>query len=384
MRALALCCIFAVASVLGTTQQAAAQVGQSSVIFLLIEPDSRSAALGNTGVARADDANATFWNPAGLAFQRGTEVNFTHINWLPELSNDLALEQLYGKYHVDGIGTFGGQVTYFNLGEVEVRDTDGVQVDQYGAYEVAVGASYGVNLTDNLALGTGARFIYSKLAEGDVQGAEADAGNAFGADLGLLYRTDPFDLGGSESTFSAGFNLSNMGGTVTYIDPDQALPIPQNLRFGTALTVNFDEYNSLTITNDFRKILTNVEYEQQIEGTGANADTVSVPDVAPFYEAIFSSWGSTETDIDQDGEPETVGALDQVAIGGGLEYWYNQLFALRGGYYYENPNFGDRQFLTFGAGLRYNIVAIDLAFLYGLQESDPLSNTLRFSVGFQL
>ena len=382
VRAASALCFLLLVGASGTGQQAAAQNLTTVVPFITIEPDSRASALGNTGVARADDANAGFWNPAGLGFQRGTEVAFTHINYLPELDDDLALEYLAGRYHIEGVGTFGAQVTYFNLGESEIRidNSFSENPDTFKSQELTVGASYGVQLGNNFSVGTGVRYIFSDLAPvtfsgGGTEGTEVNPASSVGFDLAALYRTNPFALGTSSGTFSAGFNLANMGPAIQYLPDDEdgvESPIPTNLRFGTAFTVDFDEYNSLTLTNDFKKVLTNVEFNE--------ADSTYEAD--PFYEALFSAWGATQSSLDSEDE---VGALQQISIGTGLEYWYNQLFALRTGYYYENPNFGNRQFLTFGAGLRYNVVAVDVSYLYGLsEENDPLSNTLRFSVGFDL
>ncbi len=347
---------------------AQAQFSGSAVPFLRIEPDSRSAAMGNSGVALADNVNAIYWNPAGLAFQRGAEIALTHANWLPEFPDaNLFYEYLTGKYHVDGVGTFGGHVTYFNLGEHELRigpGEDGLLGD-FRSYEFAVGASYGRQLSETFAIGTGARMIYSKLASEDTQGNTIDPGTSFGIDLAALYRTRPFTLGSTQTTFSAGANLANFGPAITYVE--EASSIPTNLRVGYAFTFDFDEYNSLTFTNDFNKLLTRSD---------TTADGFYDAD-GPF-QALFSSWGAAT--VVQGEEANEVSALDQIIIGTGLEYWYNQLFALRTGYFYEHPDNGNRQLLTFGAGLRYNIVGVDFSYIYALEEDSPLSGQMRFSL----
>jgi hypothetical protein len=200
--------------------------------------------MGNAGVAVADNANAIFWNPAGLAFQRNTQVGITHANWLPEFDAGLFYEYLVGTYHVEGVGTFGGSVTYMNLGEIERRDPDGNSLGTYSSYELAVGVSYGYQVSERLGLGTSLRAIYSKLSEST---DEIDSGTAssIAGDLSVLYRTAPFSLGGSKTTLSTGVNLANMGGRMKYDKIKQ--PLPMNLRLGYALTVDFDEYNSLTL-----------------------------------------------------------------------------------------------------------------------------------------
>ncbi|WP_410336513.1 type IX secretion system outer membrane channel protein PorV [Longimonas sp.] len=346
------------------TTAAHAQLGQSSALFLRIEPDSRGAGMGNTGVALADNANAMFWNPAGLGFQETSEVGITHANWLPEFDAGLFYEYLVGTYHLDGVGTFGGNIIFLNLGELEVIDGDGNEVRVDNTFEMATGLSYGRKLSETFSIGAGARFIYSKLSEseGDVDSGTATTGTF---DLSALYRSQPFDLLGVPTTFSGGANLANMGTHIRYSEEKQA--VPTNLRLGYALTFDFDEYNSLTLANDFNKEMISVD------STGANPD--------PFYQSIFTSWESRPGELRPgDEDPTELGVIDQFTVGSGLEYWYADLFSLRTGYFYEHPDNGNRQFLTFGAGVRWNIVGIDFSYLYTLEEDNPLSDTLRFSL----
>lgn len=346
------------------TTAAHAQLGQSSALFLRIEPDSRGAGMGNTGVAVADDANAMFWNPAGLGFQETSEVGITHANWLPEFDAGLFYEYLVGTYHLEGIGTFGGNIIFLNLGELEVIDGQGNEVRVDNTFEMATGLSYGRKLGERFSIGVGSRFIYSKLSEsdGDIDSGTATTGTF---DLAGLYRAPSFDLGGTDVSVSAGANLANMGFHMRYDSVKVA--VPTNLRLGYAVTFDFDEYNSLTLANDFNKELISVD------STGANPD--------PFYQSIFTSWGSRPGELRPgDEDPTELGVIDQFTVGTGLEYWYADLFSLRTGYFYEHPDNGNRQFLTFGAGVRWNIVGIDFSYLYTLEEDNPLSDTLRFSL----
>ncbi len=346
---------------------ASAQVGGAGVVFLKIEPDSRAAGMGNSGVALADNASAIFWNPAGLAFQTGSEAGITHSNWLPEFNAGLFYEYLVGKHHVPGWGTFGAHVTYLNLGDHEGRDEQNIPTGTFRAYDLALGGSYGAKITKRFALGTSLRLIYSNLAPGQtVSAQETKAGVSTAVDLAGLYRTPKFSLGSVPTTFSFGFNLANMGPKIQYSDSDQADPIPTNLRFGTAFAFDFDEYNALNFTLDFNKDLIDVD------STGA----------APFYEAIFSAWRGIDINLNPSDptDIERVGVARQITVGGGLEYWYDQLLALRGGYFYEDPYNGNRQFLTLGAGIRYNIIGVDFSYIYGITDDSPLDNTMRFSL----
>ncbi|PSQ76777.1 MAG: hypothetical protein BRD33_02780 [Bacteroidetes bacterium QH_6_63_17] len=274
--------LFVLASMLAVP--AHGQVAQSSALFLRIEPDSRSAGMGNTGVAVANDANSMFWNPS-------------------------------------------------------------------------------------------LRFIYSKLTSGQ-RGATGD-GNAstLATDLSALYRSAPFALAGTEATFSAGLNIANLGGTLDFNEQELGSdPIPASFRIGPALTLDFDEYNSLTIATDFNKSLVSSDVEVQ------DGDTARVGNTG--FQALFDSWGSARGQVRPNGEATSLSLLQQFTVGTGLEYWYDDLFALRSGYYYEHPDNGDRQFLTFGAGLRYNIVGVDISYLYTSDDRSPLANTLRFSLLF--
>lgn len=359
-------------------RQAQAQIGGAAVVFLQIEPDSRSAGMGNAGVAMADNAYAIFWNPAGLAFQEGTEASLTHSNWLPEFNAGLFYEYLVAKHHVPGWGTFGAHLTYLFLGEHEGRDAQNNPTGTFKSYDLALGGSYAFKATQRLGVGLGARLIYSNLAPGQVVGSqETKAGVSAGFDVALLYQSPSISLGGMDTRVDLGFNLANMGPTIQYSDNAQSDPIPTNLRFGYALHFDFDEYNRLTWATDFNKMLIHVEVD--------TAAGINRPD--PFYKAIFSAWQPIEVcsrtigDCREDPSLyKSLGAVDQLTVGTGLEYWYNNLFALRTGYFYESPYNGNRQFLTFGAGLRYNIIGVDFSYIYALEEDSPLSNTMRFSL----
>lgn len=352
--------------------QVSAQVGITSVPFLQIEPDSRAAGMGNSGVAIADNASAVFWNPAGLAFQRGNQVSITHASWLPEFNADLFYDYLVGKYYVEGIGTIGGHITFLNLGEQLRTDETGLELNRFNSYEVSAGISYGFELNENFALGTGFRFIYSSLADGEVSGQKINPGSTVGIDLAAMYRSNPFSIGMREGTLNAGFNLSNIGPGVQYTDNAQKDPLPTILRAGWALTMDLDQegFNTLTFSNDISKIMARNEMVVADEDTSYQPMRVT--------KALFNSWGNMERF--NGNEMVDVSLLQQLMVGFGLEYWYNKQFALRTGYYYENPENGNREFLTFGAGIRYNVFGVDFSYLHTLEQDHPLANTMRFSV----
>lgn len=342
-----------------------AQVGITSVPFLQIEPDSRAAGMGNTGVAIADNASAVFWNPAGLAYQTGNQVSITHSEWLPQFNADLFYDYLVGKYHVKDIGTFAAHITYLNLGEQMRTDETGLEQGRFNSYEFAGGFSYGLEINKNWSLGTGFRFIYSSLAEGNVGGQNINPGSSIGVDLAGMYRSDSFQFLGRDASINGGLNLSNIGPGVNYTDNAQKDPLPTILRIGWAFTTNLDKQgiNTLTLANDYSKVMA------RVDGDGEPKGVVS---------SIFTSWGSFDRDNGQ--ETVTLNLAQQFMVATGLEYWYNNLFSVRTGYYYEDPNNGDRQFITLGAGIRYDFLGVDFSYIYTLKEDHPLANTTRFGL----
>ncbi|MEM8560214.1 MAG: PorV/PorQ family protein, partial [Bacteroidota bacterium] len=334
----------ALAALVALALPARAQVGGAAVVFLQIEPDSRSAGMGNAGVAIADNANAVFWNPAGLAFQRGAEGTMTVSQWLPSLQADLYYYYLSGKYHVDGVGTFGGHITYLDLGTQEYRDPDNNLLGEFSAGELAVGVSYATTITERFALGGGLRFIYSNLTGGvQVGSQDTQAGVSFGFDIAGLWKAPSFNLGSVVMEPSLGFNLANMGPTIQYADNDQSDPIPTNLRFGGALTANLDDFNKVNVALDFSKTL--IDFDEDENGQRQPRS---------FMTSIFSAWKPINIDlnptdnasqVDENGNPifvdedgdnrldnyncdldqtcRELGILEQLTIGLGLEYWYD-------------------------------------------------------------
>lgn len=358
-----------------------AQVGITSVPFLLIEPDSRGAAMGNTGVAIADNASAIFWNPAGLAFQEGNQASLTHSNWLKNFNvSDLFYDYVVGKMEFEGIGTVGAHITFLNLGQQAVTDERSPEViSTFNSYELAVGLGYGFEISRNFALGTGFRFIYSDLASGLRVGEQkASAARSLAIDLGGLYRTDNFMIGANRARFSAGFNLANLGPGMQYTDNAQKDPLPTTLRMGIAFDYDLDPegFNRITWATDVTKIMARKEAFEVASGDTTITEYRAVSAVS----ALFDSW-NTYTHFNGQ-EFVDVSLLQQFMIGTGMEYWYDNTFALRGGFYYEDPNNGDRKYITLGAGLRYNLFGVDFSYIRTLESDHPLANTLRFSVLF--
>ncbi len=346
----------------------------TGVPFLLIGPNSRFGGMGETGTAISDDATAMHWNPSGLAFQKvGTEVNFTHSPWLAGLNlGDLFYDYIAGKKYIKSInGTVGASLTYLNIGEVIYTDEFG-NLDpgrNYKAYEMAFAVSYATKLSKNWAGGITGRFIYSRLSPTNLQ-----VGNEKGTGTGI---SASFDLSGMwrpvkgpkflANKFSFGANLSNLGPKISYVDAAQADPLPTQLRFGFAYDLIKSEYNNLTLTADFSKLLVN-RTPSVVDDSGV---VLVKGTVDPFYKAIFTSW--------KDG---FAGIAKSFQSSVGAEYWYGspRLIALRGGFFYEDPSNGNRKFYTLGAGLRYDLYGFDFSYISTIEESHPLANTLRFGL----
>jgi hypothetical protein len=338
------------------SNSAQAQTTQTTAVpFLLIVPDSRAGGMGEAGVAIADNAWAVFWNPAGLAFQNGSELALTHTNWLPGLGlSDIWIAHVAYKQPVEELdGVVGGQLTYLNLGEFNRTTPAGPEiVGKFTGYELALSATYSTKLSEQLGIGTSARIIYSHLADqgaGQEQGSGTSTGFCF--DIGLLYR--PLFLGKS---LNFGTNLSNIGPKMTYVDKAQADPLPMNLRLGVAYKILESEYNNLTFTIDVSRLL--------VARWGSQSDE--------FYKAFFTTW--TQGNFSEQ--------LRRFTSGLGMEYWYGspKLVAIRAGYFYEDPREGNRKFMTFGAGIRYDLYGFDFGYISALEGQHPLDGTLRLTL----
>jgi len=356
----------ALALLLFTASYSFGQVAITSVPFLQIEPDSRAAGMGNTGVAIADNASAVFWNPAGLGFQSGKQVSITHSEWLPQFNADLFYDYLVGKYHVKDIGTFGAHITYLNLGEQRRTSGDGQDLGRFNSYELAAGVSYGLKLSKNWSVGTGVRFIYSSLAEGQVDGQKINPGSSVGVDISGLYKSNTFSFIGNDANISAGLNISNIGPAVHYTDNAQKDPLPTMFRIGWAFNTELDKdgIHKLTIANDISKVMARLDSDGNAKGV---------------LNSLFSSWDAYSRNTGND--EITLSLPEQLMIATGVEYWYNDLFAVRGGYYHENPDNGDRQYMTLGAGIRYKFLGIDFSYINTLGDNNhPLANTTRFGL----
>jgi hypothetical protein len=338
--------------------------GEAAVPFLLLAPDSRFGALGESGTGLADNSAAIFWNPAGVAFLTGTEVSITHSNWLPQFNLDLFYDYLTFRTYMEELsGNVTASVTYMNFGEF-VRTLEGgpEPVGTFRAFDAALTLGYATKLGTDWGVGFNFRIIHSRLSDqavGEEQGEGVATSVSF--DLAGMWRPEYLNIFGweLENRLSIGANLSNLGPKITYIDQAQSDPIPTNLRIGFAAQIVRDEFNSLVYTLDFSKLL-------------VSRDTTGQSD--EFYEGVVTSWGDDSFSEE----------LRDIVTTMGLEYWYGTpgdfLFALRTGFFYEDPSYGNRKFMTFGAGLRYDIYGFDFSYISSIESNHPLDSTLRFTI----
>lgn len=333
----------------------------TAVPILTVAPDTRSAALGDAGVALSPDANAAYWNAAKLGFvEDDMSVAFSYAKWLGNIVDDMSLNYLSGYKKLNETSAISVSLMYFDLGEIQFIDANQAPLQNYNPKEYAVSVAYGQALSENFSVGIAARFIHSNLA-GDVNvsgsNIESQPGNTAAVDVGVYYNKDI----NQNLNLGLAANVSNIGGKIAYSENEDKSFLPTNLKVGTALTYNLDPYNSLTLVVDANKLL--------VPSPGADTEQSVVS-------GIFSSFG----DAEGGGSEE----LKEVNLSAGVEYWYNKLFAARTGYFYEHPEKGGRKYFSAGLGIRYQKFGLDAAYLIPGDQSNPLADTWRFTLALNL
>ncbi len=367
-------------------QDTTRRVITTAVPFLTISPDARSGALGDAGVALSPDANSSYWNIAKLAFIKN-DVGFSlsYTPWLSKIINDMSLSYLSGYYKINREQTVGLTLNYFNLGDIQFTDWQGVEQQNFRPREFSLAGSYSRMLTENMSVGVTLKYIYSNLSGNFTSGTgseDSQPGVSIAGDLGWYWNKD-ISLFRKNGNLALGATITNIGSKITYTSEEEKEFIPTNLRFGTAIKTEFDPYNSLTFLLDFNKLLVPSPpiYELNEDGTIATDPVTEKPIIAkgkdPNRSYISGLFGSF-TDA-PDGFSEEI---SEVMISTGLEYWYKELFAARVGYFNESKNKGNRKYFTMGIGMRYNVFGIDFAYLVPQENEHPLAETLRFSIHF--
>lgn len=355
----------------------------TAVPFLLISPDSRSAAMGETGVATSPDINSVHWNNAKLSFlEKDYGFSVSYVPWLGNIVDDMSISYLSGFYKLDNIQSFGLNLKYFDLGEIQLTDNQGLSLGIENPKELSSSITYSRRLTENLGIGSTFRYIWSNLS-GSISGySDAKSGSSFSVDIGFYYKND-ISINGKESIISFGSHISNIGGKITYGSVSNLDFIPVNFRIGSSLKTYFDQYNSLTFALDFNKLLVPSPpiYETDDQGDYVIDPITNKPKILKgkdpnrsVLSGIFSSFSDAPNGFREE--------LNEITISSGLEYLYKDLFALRFGYFHENNDKGARRFITMGAGIIYNNFSVDFSYISTVEQNHPLAETMRFSVAF--
>jgi hypothetical protein len=356
----------------------------TAVPFLMIAPDARAAAMGDAGVSSSPDVNSMHWNPAKYAFidkEMGLALSYTP--WLRSLVNDINLSYLSGFRKIDELQTVAATLLFFSLGDIQFTDINGNSLGTYRPNEFAIDVAYARKLGDYISGGIAARYIHSNLTQGqDVALQETRPGRSIAADVSAYYERD-LDWRRSPATFSAGINISNIGNKISYSDDIQSDFIPINLRFGPTLRFDLDEYNSISFSLDINKLLvpTPPIYERDpvtnevlLDDDGNYRIASGRDPNRSVVAGMFGSFADAPNGFSEE--------LKEFSFAGGIEYWYDKQFAIRGGYFHEHQLKGNRKFFTLGIGLKYNVFGLDFAYLVPVLQRSPLENVLRFSLTF--
>lgn len=355
----------------------------TAVPSLSIAPDARAGAMGDNGASTTPDINSQYWNPAKYAFMYSKAgVSLSYTPWLRKLVNDVALANLSGYYKIgdNDLQAIGASLRYFSLGDI----TNNYENSQEGGgytvspYEMAFDVSYSRKLSESYSMAVAMRYIRSDMGQ-DAQDESRVPGNAFAADI-AGYLEKYVVLGQAEALWSLGFNVSNIGTKISYNGGTTNEFLPTTLRLGTGLLYPIDDFNRIGLYLDLSKYLVpslpyltegaTDEERQEYEDKKKEYNDVS------GISGIFKSFGDSPDGFK--------GELQEVMVSIGAEYSYNDQFFLRGGYFYENANKGNRQYFSVGAGFRMSVFQLDAAYLVSTVQSNPLDQTLRFTLSFDM
>ena len=349
----------------------------TSVTSQTIAPDARAAGMGDVGVATDPDVVSQYWNPAKYPFtisRAGVALNYTP--WLRQLVSDIDLAYLVGYYRIGDYSAVSGSLRYFSLGEVYTNSSMTGEDDMtINPYEMSLDVAYSLMLSEHFSISAGVRWIYSDLTYDYTE--DTSPGSAFAADISMYYQ-NYINLGPRECQLGLGINVSNIGSKITFGGDDNSEFIPTNLRLGASLMIPIDEYNRFTIAADANKLLVPT-YPKQNEGESTEDYTERVQ--KDYYDVssisgIFKSFGDAPNGFKEE--------LQEIQWSVGAEYIYNDKFALRAGYHHESENKGNRKYFTVGAGFRMNVFSLDAGYVIATAKSNPLDQTLRFSLSFDM
>ncbi len=356
------------------------------VPFLTISPDSRSAAMGDVGVALFNpDANSAAWNNANLTFaENKTGFSLSYAPWLRQLVNDVGFSYLSGYSKIGKNSAVSGSFRYFSLGNINFTDFDGNPTGSFNPNEFAFDIGYATKFSEKFAMGVNLRYIYSNLVGSGVRnGIDYTAGTSVAGDISLIYR-DEIRAAGKRHRFNVGLNLQNIGAKMTYSSEEKRDFIPTNMKFGVGYKYEIDDHNELFIYADVNKLLVPTPPFVLQKYTGGdsidpNTNQVAIigknKNVSPV-QGIIQSFYDAPGGFSEEIREWTPSA--------GFEYVYEKMFALRGGMFYEAATKGGRQYMTLGMGLKFESLTLDAAYLIPFANRHPLQNQMRFSLLFDM
>ena len=346
----------------------------TAATFMSIAPDARGGGMGDIGAATEADVNSQYWNPAKYPFNVARAgVGISYTPWLRKLVNDINLANITGFYRIGNYSAVQASLRYFSLGEVYLADQEDMTIKPY---EMSFDAGYSRMLSETFSMAVNLRFILSDIKYDYT--AESSAAKAFAADI-AMYRLGYFMMGSRECSFGWGINISNIGSKLSYGGSDQSEFIPTNLRIGMNLTIPFNEYNKFSFGVDLNKLLVPTPPKQE-EGESPEDFSARVNDEGYYgissIAGIFKSFGDAPGGFKEE--------MEEIQWSLGAEYTYNDRFMLRAGYHHEAENKGNRKYFTVGAGFHMSVFTIDASYVFSTAQTNPLDQTMRFSLAFDL
>lgn len=370
----------------------------TAVPFMGITPDSRAGGMGDAGTALSGSSTSIYWNTSMLNFAKEkSEISLSYTPWLRNLTNDIHLSYLAGYFKLNDRNAIGGALRYFSLGEITFTDQTGNVIRDDKPSEFELTGAYAFRLSERMSIGLNGKFAYSNLTGGlTVAGVDTKAGVAGAADLSFTYYNDDAKIGKTKGVYTFATTINNIGNKIAYSATAQRDFLPMNLKIGNSFKAKFDKYNSLLVAVDLQKLLVPTPaYYDFVDGENTlisgKDDNVGV--IAGMLQSFYDAPGAPVIDDagnyvqNADGTFEVNKGtrfkeeLTEINIATGLEYWYNDVLAIRAGYFYENKNKGNRQYVNLGVGFKYNMFGIDISYLASTNgKQSPLANTLRFTL----
>jgi hypothetical protein len=359
----------------------------TAVPFLMISPDSRGGGMGDAGVATSPDGYSQHYNPAKYAFiDRDLGFSISYTPWLRNLIDDIHLLYASGFVRYDKKQTLAASLRYFSLGDIIFTDIVGNTTGQFKPNEFSFDLSYSRLLSRNFSGGIALRYIHSNLTGGVyVEGTESHPGNAVASDVSFYYQNE-VSLAKKDGLLAFGINLSNIGSKISYTENAEKDFIPANMKLGGAYKLKLDDYNSFMLTADINKLLvpTPPIYGEETDPEGNQVIAFGKDPNVSVVSGIFQSFFDAPGVIDNGSRNVFKEEMREINYSVGAEYWYANQFGLRAGYFFEHPTKGNREFFTFGLGLKLNVFSLDFSYLVSTSSRHPLAETLRFSLNFNL